>query len=344
MNLALNNIRRIENVQHCESLRKLDLTVNFIEDLLCVENLKENRELRELYLTGNPCTSQEGYRSFVIATLPQLQSLDSQAITKSERIQAEQDYPRIRERLVMQAEAMPQEDAAPVEVDTSPEFDLHETVPHTPETRLQTARELAKRRAQGRPEDAPPPRPKPVETPPVSFHEDGRIRQRNMPKVEFKMVDSPDEVVLNVKLSPFVDSSLLELKVERTWVRLVVKGRPLDVCLPAPVQHERAEAVRAQVTGELEVRMPKEQAGPLKKKQTSFTGYIAGSKPGTLRDETEGKSGTVDYRHIVKEPKGMVTAGHIKLSRQAGPSAEALARQQQALNEFEDDADVPPLE
>ena len=31
LNLALNNIAIVENVEGCESLRKLDLTVNFIE-------------------------------------------------------------------------------------------------------------------------------------------------------------------------------------------------------------------------------------------------------------------------------------------------------------------------
>ena len=40
------------------------------------------------YLTGNPCTDYEGYREFVIATLPQLQWLDGQEVTKSERILA----------------------------------------------------------------------------------------------------------------------------------------------------------------------------------------------------------------------------------------------------------------
>jgi protein TilB len=50
LNLALNNIRLIENLEGCESLRKLDLTVNFIEDVRCVESLKGNADLRELYV------------------------------------------------------------------------------------------------------------------------------------------------------------------------------------------------------------------------------------------------------------------------------------------------------
>jgi protein TilB len=40
LNLALNNISKIENIEGCESLRKLDFTVNFIE----LESLKESCE------------------------------------------------------------------------------------------------------------------------------------------------------------------------------------------------------------------------------------------------------------------------------------------------------------
>ena len=42
------------------------------------------------FLTGNPCTDYDGYREFVIATLPRLQWLDGKEISKSERIVATQ--------------------------------------------------------------------------------------------------------------------------------------------------------------------------------------------------------------------------------------------------------------
>ncbi len=40
LNMALNNISKIENIEGCESLRKLDFTVNFIE----LESFKESCE------------------------------------------------------------------------------------------------------------------------------------------------------------------------------------------------------------------------------------------------------------------------------------------------------------
>jgi protein TilB len=92
LNLAVNNIRQIENLDRCESLTKLDLTLNFISDLVSVDELKANELLRELwvlfhqarrslltariptprYLVGNPCAKLQGYRKFVVGTLPQL--------------------------------------------------------------------------------------------------------------------------------------------------------------------------------------------------------------------------------------------------------------------------------
>ena len=47
------------------------------------------------FLTGNPCTDYDGYREFVIATLPQLRWLDGKEISKSERIVATQVSPSV---------------------------------------------------------------------------------------------------------------------------------------------------------------------------------------------------------------------------------------------------------
>ena len=76
LNLALNNITRVENLEGCESLHKLDLTVNFVDldELASLRSLKENLALRELYMTGNPCAVrwEDGYRavSYTHLTLP----------------------------------------------------------------------------------------------------------------------------------------------------------------------------------------------------------------------------------------------------------------------------------
>lgn len=76
--------------------------MNFIGDLLSVEGLQCNAHLRDLYLTGNPCTEYEGYRDFVVASLPQLVTLDGKEITKSERISATQQLATLRQHIAEQ--------------------------------------------------------------------------------------------------------------------------------------------------------------------------------------------------------------------------------------------------
>ncbi|XP_024275681.1 dynein axonemal assembly factor 11 isoform X1 [Oncorhynchus tshawytscha] len=99
LNLALNNVELIENLEGCESLQKLDLTVNFVGRLSSVKSLKNNLHLRELFLVGNPCTEFEGYRQYVVASLPQLKYLDGKEIGRSERIRARQGLDEVRRRI-----------------------------------------------------------------------------------------------------------------------------------------------------------------------------------------------------------------------------------------------------
>ena len=57
----------------CESLQKLDLTLNFVGRVSSVGALTHNVHLRELFLMGNPCADFQGYRPYVVTLLPQLQ-------------------------------------------------------------------------------------------------------------------------------------------------------------------------------------------------------------------------------------------------------------------------------
>jgi protein TilB len=59
-----------------------------LQDILC----RYNEHLEQLILSGNPCCDYEGYREYVVATLPQLKELDMIQIQRSERIKALQRY------------------------------------------------------------------------------------------------------------------------------------------------------------------------------------------------------------------------------------------------------------
>lgn len=112
LNMALNNVTRVEGLTGCEMLEKLDLTVNFVGDLTSVESLAVNRNLRSLYMTGNPCSQYDGYREYVLAKLPQLMTLDGVDITRSERIQAIQEMPNIEPKIKQLCRDYNQKEAA----------------------------------------------------------------------------------------------------------------------------------------------------------------------------------------------------------------------------------------
>jgi protein TilB len=125
LNLALNNVTKVEGISGMEWLRKLDLTLNFIDvDALeeSVDELSECRSLEELFLLGNPCmgvsnegdvtssSSQdqlgwEGCRAYIVARLSNLQSLDGKEIKRSERLLAMQQLPTLTLDLHLLAES-----------------------------------------------------------------------------------------------------------------------------------------------------------------------------------------------------------------------------------------------
>eukprot|EP00041_Stephanoeca_diplocostata_P015160 m.287543 g.287543 ORF g.287543 m.287543 type:complete len:391 (-) comp19949_c0_seq2:778-1950(-) len=112
INLALNNVTKVEGLDGCESLQKVDLTVNFIADLTSVCSLSGLRDLRDLYLTGNPCADYEYYREYVVTILPQLAQLDGIAITRTERIVARQKWDEVRTSVEARSKKEVQREAA----------------------------------------------------------------------------------------------------------------------------------------------------------------------------------------------------------------------------------------
>ena len=123
LNLALNNVTKIEGLQNCEFLNKLDLTLNFIDfDTFkhSIEHLSILYNLKELYMIGNPCQSNwsdtnetdgnvtdagvkgdDKYRAYIISKLPLLKVLDGIEITRSAQILAKQRLPLLEVRCTL---------------------------------------------------------------------------------------------------------------------------------------------------------------------------------------------------------------------------------------------------
>ena len=283
LNLAINNITKIQNLQKCESLEKLDLTINFVAKagLLTVTSLESNEKLKELTLMGNPCADWPGYRPFVIAKLPQLEKLDGQAIKRSERIAAQQVVSKLEEQLreELRAEGIDPDQAALVEDDSifDENGEIIETgtmdesgemkrpwsiatrlIEHRESERLEKEMEEKKKAAQSQslePSSSKPPRREGFD----DLKEGERIMQKNEGQWDFSLEedDRGKSIVLEVDVGKFLDTSLIKVDVQPTFIRLLIKGKLLQLLLPCEVKSDAAVAQRSNATGKLQLIMPK---------------------------------------------------------------------------------------
>ncbi|XP_046330222.2 dynein axonemal assembly factor 11-like [Haliotis rufescens] len=380
LNLALNNVEKIENLEGCESLKKLDLTVNFVGELTSIESLKENYNLKELFLTGNPCTEFEGYRDYVIATLPQLKWLDGTEIDKSERIKAAQELnvirPKIleqekqhrkkRERQKADAERKKSAEEKPgfdgrwytdindgdkkegskkgqdFDLDAEKEF-WDEKVPFTPESRKEVHDHIqeTKRRDEEKTK-------KEEKKPRTLFAPDGRPYNVNEAGVDFTLTDDEDRnmMVLDVACFKHMDTSLLDCDVQTNYVRVLMKGKILQLCLSEDVNPDSSTAQRSQITGHLVVTMPKTKQiiTANKPKKTSNkenchdakqTDKKQQSGPVLLEVDATAKK-CVDIGNIVKDKPEKIVPPLGYSNRRDIPVPPNS-------DDFVDDPDVPPL-
>eukprot|EP00033_Pygsuia_biforma_P004279 GCRY01004692.1.p1 GENE.GCRY01004692.1~~GCRY01004692.1.p1 ORF type:complete len:408 (+),score=83.49 GCRY01004692.1:267-1490(+) len=337
LNLALNNITKIENLEGCESLEKLDLTANFIENLGDVGTLSGNIKLNELYLTGNPCTNAfdnaEDYRFFVIHLLPQLNCLDGILIERSERIKASQEYVRLKERV------------KPV---FPSEF-------YNPEVRLRDSNEKAQDSTSttGNSNAAPA-----VETKkeiPI-FKADGSVLQSNSSGIPFRWEEDNAHIVLEVGVGRYVDTSLIDIDLQPSYVRVWVRAKLLQLALPAEVEPDskHTSAKRSQATGRLVLRMkrvdnvshfespsvatfkPKTEPPPKPKK--------AAPSSTDLGDAVVGQGGLTNTLQSLGLAANRKGGGEVRLLDRSGTGAVWMREEKPMSAEFVDDPDVPPLE
>ncbi|KAJ3277184.1 hypothetical protein HDV01_000236 [Terramyces sp. JEL0728] len=326
LQLSLNNITKIENLEGCESLEKLDLTVNFVEDLVCLENLKNNDMLRQLYLTGNPCTDIEGYRSF---------TLDGQEIKRSERILANQQYKSIRDRLLkvekdeISNQELPQEEPdADLELKKA-EFQ-NQLVGHSPEERLKAARELDLLRNKDKKHlEKKEPKKK------ILVGPDGRIYQKNEGKWLFDWQVTAEWIKLTVDISKYLDTSLIKVDVQPAYVCISIKEKILQLLFEYPVNPDSQYLERSKLTGQLAITVTRstfsgiidlEKAG----KEKIDIKPVKKEEPRKVRGRFEKfvLAGSVDYKNIVNEKKGKIFE---------------KPRLRRVETDFVDDPDVPPL-
>ncbi|XP_069367536.1 dynein axonemal assembly factor 11 isoform X2 [Paralichthys olivaceus] len=407
LNLALNNIEVIENLEGCESLQKLDLTVNFIGCLSSVESLRHNIHLRELFLVGNPCTLFEGYRQFVLSSLPQLKWLDGTEISRSERIRSSQGLEEVKRRVLEQEkeylrrraeereevqrkaageergnkerrggpdgswktntdrrleeneesqEVEENEESQEVEENkkpqaTSPDLDeeqqeeefWHTPCSFTPESRLEAHRHLEeKRRAKEKVIEKQPKASRTLIT------ADGRVMNVNEPKLDFSLTEEQhnNTIVLDLAVYRHMDTSLVDVDVQPTYVRVSVKGKIFQMVLPAEVKPDSSTAQRSQTTGHLVLTMPRAE-GEIKVTKTVPRPPRRSSSPqGSKRNNDAPERLDVDPARHTALDLGSIVSGR-KARRgpvEASGAAPPAAADHCSFSEgFVDDPEVPPL-
>mmetsp|Transcript_16750 Transcript_16750/g.43917 ORF Transcript_16750/g.43917 Transcript_16750/m.43917 type:complete len:475 (-) Transcript_16750:35-1459(-) len=270
LNMALNNVSKIEGLDKCEFLNKLDLTVNFVDvDELeaSMDHLADREHLKDLYMMGNPAQANwPGFKNYVIARLPQLQFLDGEAITRSMQIIAKQQLPKLAVELRSLAQEKRDEKAAKEFVDYR-DIDTDEKAPYTPEVRMKMYEELAEEKAekenrelrrQPRERDHAGEQRKKVERV-RQREEEGKILQCNEGKWEFHFDEESvkGSIILDLHVSRHLDSSLIDLDIHPAYVSVVIKSKVLRLKLPSEVNASLSTAKRSKVTGHLLIEMPK---------------------------------------------------------------------------------------
>eukprot|EP00730_Choanoeca_flexa_P002089 TRINITY_DN10906_c0_g1_i6.p1 TRINITY_DN10906_c0_g1~~TRINITY_DN10906_c0_g1_i6.p1 ORF type:complete len:433 (+),score=123.05 TRINITY_DN10906_c0_g1_i6:157-1455(+) len=361
LNLALNNIVRIQGLSGCESLEKLDLTVNFIVDVSTAATLQANRNLKELYLTGNPCAGFDGYRDYVISILPQLDQLDGTAVPRSARILALQDFAATKASVIQQIEQageLPEVDPAAISQEAWARLDQdpslvsevtdemeqqfwQEETDHTPQARYEMQKKQeAFKKAEALKRD--PPKPKPTRR---LFKDDGTAFNINEGDWDF-ILNGQDAyspaLELDFPCYKHMDTSQIDLDVQPTYVRIVVKEKMFQLSLPDEVHPDKGSARRSQITGRLLVTMPKvsyrERPKPAKaaQEETETAEKLQRLELEEAQDKLRLDTIVSDAEAARSQPK---TMSRLLLNgqrqRPTGPRANDP--------DFVDDDDVPPL-
>uniref|UniRef100_A0A1A9VRL4 Dynein axonemal assembly factor 11-like CS domain-containing protein n=1 Tax=Glossina austeni TaxID=7395 RepID=A0A1A9VRL4_GLOAU len=272
LNLAVNNIERVENLEKLESLNKLDLTLNFIGELTSIEGLRDNYNLKNLILTGNPCCDYPNYRKYVIGTLPQLNELDGEEITITDKLQAKRNLKEYR-AIIAQCQvdyAMKRDEQKSrflqqkedLELHMASIEDEHEKIKafwdskseHCPEIRY----EISKYHRQGQEKGKTAKRVENMLQKELQlFGPCGRPYNMNKPKLPFKLSDEDSQYILKLDVYKYMDTSYIKVDVDVNYIRVTVKGKIFQIALTEEVKPSEAKTQRSQITGQLVVKAPK---------------------------------------------------------------------------------------
>jgi protein TilB len=186
----------------------------------------------------------------------------------------------------------------------------------------------------------------------INYGPDGRVLQKNQGKWEFCFHETRESVILEVEISKFMDSSLIDVDVHPTWIRVIIKGKVLQLLLNEEVQTENVSCERSRLTGHLVITMLK---ASLTGKVTDVTEVVKARKASNTKWAT-----TLDTKAPITNSapknrrierifgKDVNPLTLKKLESKVGGAkpiieARVLPTDIPVDDSFIDDADVPPL-
>lgn len=93
VSLSANKISSLQPFASCPNLKEIFLRRNHVANLSEFDYLKGLSQLRVLWFSDNPVASVEGYRDYIIRTLPQVIKLDEEDIIPEQRAKAKASEP-----------------------------------------------------------------------------------------------------------------------------------------------------------------------------------------------------------------------------------------------------------
>nr|KAF6405202.1 leucine rich repeat containing 6 [Rousettus aegyptiacus] len=212
----------------------------------------------------------------------------------------------------------------------------------TPESRLETLRHVEKQRKD---QERLREKKKKVKPPRTLITEDGKALNVNEPKLDFSLKDDEkrNQIILDLAVYRYMDTSLIDVDVQPTYVRVMVKGKPFQLVLPAEVKPDSSSAKRSQTTGHLVVCMPKVGGVIASGQQTSKPVKCT---PDSSREQTNKRSKPTEKLEVDPSKHSFpdvanIVQGETHVPRRVRSEPKIIPSEEDP--DFEDNPDVPPL-
>lgn len=170
---------------------------------------------------------------------------------------------------------------------------------------------------------------------------EGRPYNMNEPKIRFNLDDEsdPENLVLEIRTYKHLDSSYLHVDVQPEYVRVSIKGKILQLCLPCEVSIEGSEAKRNSMTGNLVIKMPRLKRLPVVCQHIPYKNRNDNKKSEEIT--------SANNRRCLLEigpPKGNEDLDFSCIYKKPGEARRIDKKEKSLSDDFLDDPDVPPLE